>query len=741
VIASALAVLAIPSAAVAAECPNEAFRTGYGSLLPDCRAYERASPADKNGGAVEGFPNLLAASRDGSSVSFYTQAGTGIPGPGGAPADFSTYLATKVGEEWSTQRLMPPASLGEEAHYLGETRDQHLAFVEAIRTGSGGGHGLFAIDTRTGTVQTIVPTGADEYAAYAVDGSSVDGSRVFFEVEASLTDDAPLFADNLYMWTRATGAITLAGVVPSGEPQGGSFGGPYEWFFNQYNYVGGAYWGMAVEALNAISPDGDQIYFTTEGNDHLYLRRGLAGSNPETADVSAPNAGVEDPNGEKPAAFQEATPDGRFAFFLSSGRLTADANTGPSDEGTDLYRWDAATGALTDIAPDQTDELGAQVKGLLGTSHDGQSGYFAALGSLAPGATDGALNLYRFSSADSGTEIEFIATLSSEGPDRYNWTPKAWEGSAPIPTEAMVQRSSRVSDDGKTLIFSSTRPLTGYDNRGPEGLDCKEGRCREIFRYTAPAGTSQSGVLDCLSCDANGTAPIGSAHLQSEAVANSSLAPLGNSPVVNFPANLSADGDRVFFETPDPLLAADTNAASGCPNYNETYKSRPSCQDVYEWEAAGTPGGSCVSPERAGGCLYLLSTGKSAEPSFFAGASVDGQVAYIVTSSQLVPGDTDDARDDYAVRIGGGIASQFATPSGSCSGEDCLAPPSGSPGLPPVGSVAVEGPSNLRHRHRKKVPRHRHHRRKHKKAGRARAGHSRSSNRRTDARPQLTKEH
>ena len=679
-------------------CPeNEAFRVGFGASLPDCRAYEQASSPDKNGDSVAGLYPLMLASEDGSGVTFYSPAGALPPAVRGGTQNYPTYLATRnaTAGSWSSQRLLPPSQFGEEAEFLGASPDLRYSVVEASYVGVGSA--LFVIDTEDGTVKQITPyeSGGKLNVKFAFDGAATDGSRIFFETELTLptspADPAPAPGrENLYMWERGTGNVSLVGILPGSTPEApadGSFGGAYEWYETPdlttggaSNHGGGEFSPNAVAALNAISPDGRQIYFTAGGTGQLYLRRGLGpGENPTTVRVSAPAAGAP-VEAEKPAAFQEATPDGRFAFFFSSRMLTSNAN------GTDLYRWDAQTGSLVDITHHPGGE-GAEVQGLLGVSASGNSGYLIARGKLATGGKEGGENLYRFSEEETAGHfhIAFIATLAksnAQEADRRNLSPKVTFG-------FQLGRTSRVSEDGGTLLFTSTKSLTGYDNVNAEGTDCNGGACAEIYRYSA-----STEELTCLSCDPTGQAPLGAASLQ-DFFFNAYLTPRA-APAVAFSRNLSADGTRVFFQTPDPLVANDTNGTATCPPFGGSpggYTGPARCQDVYEWEAVGS--GSCHAVEANGGCLYLLSTGQSDEPSYFIGASKDGSSAFIATASRLVPSDRDNVDDVYDVRVGGGLESQFANPPVPCtSSEACKGPtsapaPAASPATP-----SFQGPGN-----------------------------------------------
>jgi hypothetical protein len=83
------------------------------------------------------------------------------------------------------------------------------------------------------------------------------------------------------------------------------------------------------------------------------------------------------------------------------------------------------------------------------------------------------------------------------------------------------------------------------------------------------------------------------------------------------PPALSVDGNRVFFETTDPLSFEDTNTG---------------VVDVYEWEAEGV--GTCG---RTGGCVQLISGGRSLEPSYFLEADEDGSEAFFPTAASLYP--------------------------------------------------------------------------------------------------------
>jgi hypothetical protein len=722
-----------PSTLASGACSNEGFRLGPGAPLPDCRAYELASPADKHGNSVEGFAGFFRAPPDGGAVTFYDAEGTPIPSATGGAPSFSSYLASRETESWTTQRLMVPQSYADSKYtsWLGSTSNLRYAIVQGVRTGVG--NGLFSIDTRTGAIATIVPWEANPQLildtprfAYAFDGASEDGSKVFFETEAALTEGAAEGVDNLYMWERGSGQVALVGLLPAAEggaaPELGAFGGAYEWYNHEQTGSGGALDGVAVEADHAISENGNQIYFTGGGTGQLYLRRGLASPTPSTVRVSEPAPGAP-AEAALPAAFQEATPNGSRAFFLSSQKLTSDATTGPSDEGKDLYRWDAGSGELVDVTPDPEDPAGADVQGLLGISSDGSSGYFVADGLLASGATAGSPNLYRFSETGETFAITFVATLdvkanpSSSNADRRNWSPRTYHEN--VITFAEEFKTSRVTPDGETLLFSSTASLTGYDNTNPApAVKCSgtsSPACAEIYLYSAT-----SDRVTCISCDPSGAPPLGPAHLQDKFLITGYVPELA--PDVQIPRNLSSDGDRVFFQTPDPLVSRDGNGTSGCPSTNAANNSGNlgveedfECGDVYEWEAPGAPGGSCQKAEANGGCLYLLSTGQSGAASYFADASEDGSEAFIITASALVPADRDSVYDVYDVRVDGGMASQWSSPGPECEGEACLGPAVPVPAGANPSSSQFEGPGNVRHRkkHRKQKPKS--HRKKHKR--------------------------
>ena len=96
--------------------------------------------------------------------------------------------------------------------------------------------------------------------------------------------------------------------------------------------------------------------------------------------------------------------------------------------------------------------------------------------------------------------------------------------------------------------------------------------------------------------------------------------PLLHSGTAYLQHNVSDTG-QVFFDTPDALVPTDTN---GEP-------------DVYEYES---------------GNVRLLSSGTSVDPSLFADATPNGSDAFFMTSSQLVPQDTDGAMDVYDARVG-----------------------------------------------------------------------------------------
>ncbi len=646
-------------------CPNASLRTGYGHALPDCRAYEQASPTDKHGVDLAGAQNDVQASSDGDRITFLNF--TGLPTSGGSTGN-APFVASRGASAWSTNGLLPLVDSGAFATILGWDGDLRTSLSTVD---SGSEHTITIGDLANGTWSEEFSSPNNLGTANVADFAS-DPSHFIFEATAALAPGAVPGAPNLYEFDN--GNLSLAGRVPdvaattcddAGGPPcvpaaAGSFAGTYDWANSldpQGLNDGGAL--DAYYTRGTLSSNGSMVFFTGAGTGRLYMRE----DGTRTTELSASQASTPDPNGHKPAAWVGSTPNGEKIFFLSCEKLTDDSTAVSTssdscveaDQGQDLYSYDTSSGQLTDLAVDSDggDALGAAVGGFLGASADGSEAYFVGDGVLAPGAAPGdcanvsfagACNLYR---SHDGS-VSLVAELGADR-DSIDWRPYF-----PKNIVDPVGNTARVSADG-TLVFASDRQLTAYDNGGNS----------EIYRYAPGA----PGPV-CVSCHPAGAPPVGSAKLE---VDHSRLAPSFQTISTR---NLSVTGDRVYFQTEDPLVARDTNGVT----------------DPYEWEAQGS--GLCRSQTENGGCIYILSSGTSPDPSYFADASASGDDVFIFTRDPLVPQDTDQLVDVYDVRTGGGLSSQHPASPAVCSSDACQGLPSAPPVLPVAGSVTFAGAGN-----------------------------------------------
>lgn len=241
-------------------------------------------------------------------------------------------------------------------------------------------------------------------------------------------------------------------------------------------------------------------------------------------------------------------------------------------------------------------------------------------------------------------------------------------GGGNIKPGAFAADPSRTTADGGVLLFQSNLDLTDFESDGH----------RQVYRYD-----SAGGELTCVSCNPTGASPVADATLQDiqQSTENDPVPTTVYDPV----QNLSSSGDRAFFQSDEPLVPADTDGL----------------QDVYEWEAQGV--GSCAQSD---GCLYLISSGRSAQINYLYAASETGDDVFFSTADLLAPQDVDTTPSIYDARVGGGFPMAV---SPECEGEGCRPSLTPAPLLPTPGStpngksgnVSVKCPKG-----KKKVKRH-----------------------------------
>lgn len=660
VLACAIAGVLVPvTAARAAVCPNESIREreSYAPALPDCRAYEQVSPVDKNLTDAAGDPGLVQAAPSGEAVSYFSVSP--FPGTNGSPGQAPTYVGARSPEGWSIVSLVPPATPGSTDNVRGLSEDlaDSVVLDEEPSEAETPVYDAYVLDAASGASR-LLAANLGTYKFSFADATPGD-AYVLFEAKAQLTASATPSGYNVYEWSEATGALTLVSALSDGEaPAGGAVAGPGGPAVPQK--PGGSI--AEFYTQDTISENGARVFFTASKSGVIYMREPEAG---RTVQVSA---------GGEPAYWRAATPSGSFVLYT---------------EGEDLYRFNVArfersskpeAEALAE-AREPIASGAAGVLGTLGMSDDGSYVYFVAAGDLASNtngngeqAEAGADNLYEWHDPTSGSiETTFIAELlgpngrsKQDEPDWRDYYGGAFESGGPSGGE----KSSRVTPSGQAVLFSSVAALTGYENAGQT----------ELYLYDGELAPSPDNPV-CVSCSPTRESAISGAYLTS---ANETLTTTPSLRNAFLTRNLSEDGDRVFFQTEEPLLTTATNGQ----------------MNVYEWERAGAypaepdscePSSPTFAPG-SGGCLYLISTGQSDAPSYFGDAGADGDDVFFFTRQSLVGQDRDENADLYDARVAGGLAAQNPLPAPApCAEESCRPPYVSGPVFSPPASLTVTG--------------------------------------------------
>jgi hypothetical protein len=573
----------------------------------------------------------------------------------------NNFLATRTADGWDSKNIMPTIGEDESANESIDTR--YEAFTSDLSVGILHSYSqpLASIAEPNGPAKCIVlysRTGSGYHSLFTTPktpgfcglpffaGASADGSHLLFQSEAALVEGAEedgLYETGANLYDSVGGQPHLVNVLPDGAPdRNATFGG----------YITGD----LPDLSNVISADGSRIFWTDLNTGILYVRENEI----RTIQVSA-----------GPSTYWGASSDGRYAFYTEAEKL---------------WRFDThavAGGERQELAGEQTEIVGtgAEVQGVVSVSDDGSYVYVVADGKLAPDATHRKCQEAGFGSPEeaeeareersgslpagrgcnlyllhAGEPARLVAVLAAHD-DNFQVQPAGtnfskggdWDPSS-------GQRTSEVTPDGHSLVFESTRRLTGYDN----SASINEGKI-EVFVYD-----SDTGHLSCASCDPSGAPP---------SVEGTTFLPVSLQRTY-MPRWISEDGSRVFFDSNEPLVSQDTNNA----------------QDVYEWEREGASACPVEAHSRLdGGCVFLLSGGDSPDSSFFVDASTNANDVFFTTRGRLVPRDENEKVDLYDARVGGG----FPEVSLTCTGTGCQGVPPASPIFATPASTTFNGVGNF----------------------------------------------
>ncbi len=661
--------------------------------LPDGRVYEQVSPTDTNGNeagagtdkgaqAAGALLHYGVAAPDGNAVAF---EGTGPMGESSAGYD-EYFVARRTSSGWTTRAARPREQVSTPLQGTLETDSglfvpssdlSHLLFstqlTERLPDQCSGGYQLYLAGVEPAATfewiaqpETSSPILACE-ASYGEEaepiGGTPDFSTVYFTTPKTLLPEdasrAPhvIKSETVAPWVLpwgfyeySNGVLSEAGVLPDGSlsPWGAvpAASGHYRDIEDHQVSADGsrAFFvspdpascttheadGGVLRGENNCAVDPPELYVREHGEQTVLVSRdtlirpsnGLSVGAPDGA-MSFPDATLGLDNQSFGQSFVYASPDGSQAFFESEDRLTRAAPKGPpGNPAAKMYDFDVNTGSLT--------YLPGVVGQIVASNPDGSTVVF-----VSPEGSAANAELELWSAGPEGGTVTPITQMTGEVHKRL--------------TERLVGPDvpeARVSEDGSVVVFMTSQQLPGGFNSGT-GLE-------QIYRYDVPANT-----LSCVSCAPAGVTPTSGAQMS--VLRKDEEEDVIDRYVVD-ERGVSSDGERIFFETADPLVPQAVNGMS----------------DVYEWE---------------NGTVYLISSGNSPFNSYFLDNSENGSDVFFATTEALTPGHTDGGYAVYDARIPhpGDNPPATAVP---CEGAVCQGPPNVPSPLTPPASATFSGLGN-----------------------------------------------
>jgi len=656
--------------------------------LPDGRVYEQVSPSDKNGNYVYGTLFGLA-SEEGDSVLFMGSGAMGLS----YSSMINEFVARRSPSGWATTSAIPreqgninvfggPLTVVPSQDFSRFLFTAFSPYVTAEPLGQGASVNIFLSEDSSREPAWLgdpaisdpipAPGNNQSTADYLVVGGTPDLSTVYFTYSGTLIPQdasrAAYVGDGMghletdpwgfYEWTAEK--LAPAGVLPDGTLN--PFGAVPAAIAGSSNFervIG--YSSDQAQALdNEVSADGSRAFFIspdpvastvtdptgcktsgdcTSAPPELYVREtqpddstrtvlvsrselpGHEGESAPSGVVKVWNAPVN--NGEHVGAtYVYASTDGSQAFFESTDQLTDDA---PNDGSAKKYDFDVQSGAVTYLP--------------------------GVVGPVVATAPDGSDLIFENTSTTPAELDLWTAGANGGGVQRITSLPAPANAGEPF-SGGLDVSAGRSSADGSVFVFRTNAPVPGGFNN--------EGGYAQVYRYQM-----STHELACVSCPPTGVAPSGNANVSYDNTEAGVKANGSNStPKTTVDTRvMSADGGRVFFDTPDPLVPSATNGK----------------RDVYEWE---------------NGSIYLISSGTSSEESDILDSSATGADVFFVTAAGLVAGDKDDSYDVYDARIPrpGDNPPPSVVP---CQGDVCQGPPSVPALLETPASAAFNGAGNI----------------------------------------------